>query len=117
MEHHQDIAGAQATKEVLRAHQVTAGAVRQATAGAVRRAALQATAEAVRATLQVRQAEVPEAIAAVAATAAEEEAPAAVVAEAQDASNKQFNKYNYEKDGNYTFADDCRSIRICPDSI
>jgi hypothetical protein len=49
--------------------------------------------------------------------AAEEEAPAAVVAEAQDASNKQFNKYNYEKDGNYTFADDCRSIRICPDSI
>ena len=59
----------------------------------------------------------PAAIAAVAATAAEEEVPAAVVAEAQDASNKQFNKYNYEKDGNYTFADDCRSIRICPDSI
>ena len=64
------------------------------------------------------QAEVrAEAIAAVVATAAEEEVPAAVVAEAQDASNKQFNKYNYEKDGNYTFADDCRSIRICPDSI
>ena len=49
MEHHQDIAGAQATKEVLRVHQVTAGAVRQATAGAVR----QATAEVHRADLQV----------------------------------------------------------------
>ena len=50
MEHHQDIAGAHpATKEVLRAHQVTAGAVRQATAGAVR----QATAEVHRADLQV----------------------------------------------------------------
>ena len=46
MEHHQDIAGAHpATKEVLRAHQVTAGAVRQATAE-VHRADLQVTAEA-----------------------------------------------------------------------